>query len=395
VLDRKEYEAREESVLAPYASKSSHSRGRRYPEKEHPLRTAFQRDRDRIIHSSAFRRLEYKTQVFVNHEGDYYRTRLTHTIEVAQIARSVARALALNEDLTETIALAHDIGHTPFGHSGEDALREMMKDHGGFEHNRQGLRVVEHLERRYPEFPGLNLSWEVREGIVKHRTRYDRPTHEQGGDEYENDKFPSLEAQIVEHADSIAYDAHDLDDGLAAGLITEEDLKHVELWKMMRGKVAQEFGAISQKEKRVQTIRFLINFIVTKLLENASRALREKDIKTLEDVRSCDSMIVSFDGETASVKEDLETFLLENVYEHYRVKRMMIKARMFVRKLFGAYTGSAGVQLPPDYKRRIAEEGTERVVCDYIAGMTDRYALNEYINLFFPFERKGFFFEHM
>ena len=392
MLDRKEYEARENQVLAPYASKSAQSRGRRYPENEHQLRTAFQRDRDRIIHSSAFRRLEYKTQVFVNHEGDYYRTRLTHTIEVAQIARSIARALGLNEDLTETIALAHDLGHTPFGHSGEDALREMMKGHGGFEHNRQGLRVVEHLERRYPEFPGLNLSWEVREGIVKHHTRYDQPSEERGVDEYERSKFPSLEAQIVEQADSIAYDAHDLDDGLAAGLITEEDLKHVELWEMMNRQACERFDAMSQKERRIQTIRFLINFIVTKLLENVTRSLKEKNIKTLHDVRNCDSMIVSFDREIAHIKENLETFLLKNVYEHYRVRRMMIKARTFVRELFDAYVKGEGVQLPPDYTARIADERIERVVCDYIAGMTDRYALSEYINLFFPFERKGNFF---
>jgi dGTPase len=267
----------------------------------------------------------------------------------------------------------------------------MMKDHGGFEHNRQGLRVVEYLERRYPDFPGLNLSWEVREAIVKHRTRYDQPMDEKTEDEYEKDKFPSLEAQIVEQADSIAYDAHDLDDGLAAGLISEEDLAHVELWKRMSREVAARFAAITEKERRVQTIRFLINSIVTALLENANKVLEQKKIRTLEDVRNCDGMIVHFEAETNEMKGALESFLHENVYKHYRVRRMMIKAKTFVERLFQEYVKNEGEQLPPDYKERKEEDGLERVVCDYIAGMTDRYALNEYSNLFYPYERKGFF----
>ena len=228
MLTSKEIESREEREIAPYAMKSKDSRGRKYPEEEHPYRSIYQRDRDRIIHSTAFRRLEYKTQVFVNHEGDYYRTRLTHTIEVSQIARSIARALNLNEDLAEAIALAHDLGHTPFGHSGEDALKKLMEGHGGFEHNLHGLRVVDILEQKYPDFPGLNLSWEVKESIVKHTSPYD---HTSTTTEYNADDRPLLEAQIVDKADSIAYDNHDLDDSLKAGIITDEDLQSVDLWR--------------------------------------------------------------------------------------------------------------------------------------------------------------------
>ena len=228
MLTSKEIESREEREIAPYAMKSKDSRGRKYPEEEHPYRSIYQRDRDRIIHSTAFRRLEYKTQVFVNHEGDYYRTRLTHTIEVSQIARSIARALNLNEDLAEAIALAHDLGHTPFGHSGEDALKKLMEGYGGFEHNLHGLRVVDILEQKYPDFPGLNLSWEVKESIVKHTSPYD---HTSATTEYNADDRPLLEAQIVDKADSIAYDNHDLDDSLKAGIITDEDLQSVDLWR--------------------------------------------------------------------------------------------------------------------------------------------------------------------
>jgi len=254
MLNREELEANEQKFLAPYGVKSNQSRGRRYKEREHSFRSLFQRDRDRIIHSTAFRRLEYKTQVFVNHEGDYYRTRLTHTIEVNQIARTIARALRLNEDLTEAIALAHDLGHTPFGHAGEKILSELMKDSGGFEHNRQGLRVVDKLEKKYRKFDGLNLTYEVREGIIKHHTPYDLPEYQ----EFNPAEFPTLECQVVSLADEIAYTSHDLDDGLKAGLIGENDLREIKLWFSIYKKIPEN---ISNEEKIYKTIRSLINLL--------------------------------------------------------------------------------------------------------------------------------------
>jgi len=382
LLSREALEEREQRTLAPYSAYSAASRGRAYPEAEHPYRACYQRDRDRIIHSTAFRRLEYKTQVFVNHEGDYYRTRLTHTLEVAQIARTIARALNFNEDLAEAVALAHDLGHTPFGHSGEDALRELMREHGGFEHNRHGLRVVDKLEHRYVQFPGLNLTYEVREAIAKHRTRYDQPPPS----EFDEHLQPPLEAQVVEAADSIAYDSHDLDDALKAGLVSDEDLAGVTLWELARERAEREFGPLAPESRRVHVVRFLINQEVTALLEQTCANLETAGVVSLEDVRQAERPLVSFDRETDHRRAELQEFLLERVYQHYRVMRMATKARRFVEELFAAYVQNPK-QLPQSALRHLAEDGLEQVVCDYIAGMTDRYAQDEYLKLFAPFER--------
>ena len=383
MLTSKEFENREERELAPYAMKSKDSRGRKYPEEEHQYRSIYQRDRDRIIHSTAFRRLEYKTQVFVNHEGDYYRTRLTHTIEVSQIARSIARALNLNEDLAEAIALAHDLGHTPFGHSGEDALKKLMEGHGGFEHNLHGLRVVDILEQKYPNFPGLNLSWEVKESIVKHISPYD---HTSTTTEYNIDERPLLEAQIVDKADSIAYDNHDLDDSLKAGIITDSDLQTVDLWRETQEKVKQKYVINNHDILIAQTVRTLINMEVTDLLENTLSRLKREGIKTVKDVRNHPNLIVSFSPALSEQKKKLQNFLFKNVYQHYRVARMSDKAKRFLEELFVAFINNPK-QLPAEYQRWIEEAGLYQGVCDYIAGMTDRFAQDEYKKLFYPFER--------
>ncbi len=383
MLTSKEIESREEREIAPYAMKSKDSRGRKYPEEEHPYRSIYQRDRDRIIHSTAFRRLEYKTQVFVNHEGDYYRTRLTHTIEVSQIARSIARALNLNEDLAEAIALAHDLGHTPFGHSGEDALKKLMEGHGGFEHNLHGLRVVDILEQKYPDFPGLNLSWEVKESIVKHTSPYD---HTSTTTEYNADDRPLLEAQIVDKADSIAYDNHDLDDSLKAGIITDEDLQSVDLWRETQKRVKQKYVINNHDILIAQTIRTLINVEVTDLLENTLSRLKREGIKTVKDVRNHPDLIVSFSPALSEQKKKLQNFLFKNVYQHYRVARMSDKAKRFLEELFVAFINNPK-QLPIEYQRWIEEAGLYQGVCDYIAGMTDRFAQDEYKKLFYPYER--------
>jgi len=384
MLTRKEIEASEEKILAPYAAKSKNSRGRKHKEAEHPYRSCYQRDRDRIIHSNAFRRLEYKTQVFVNHEGDYYRTRLTHTLEVAQIAKSIARALNLNEDLAEAIALAHDLGHTPFGHSGEDVLREIMKDHGGFDHNLQGLRVVDFLEVRYPKFKGLNLTWETREGIAKHSTSYDNPCPVE---ELEPSSSPVLEAQIADVADEIAYDNHDLDDGLTSRLITESALQKIGLWNEAQKKVEDTYGHIDDNEiRKFQAIKTLINMKVTDLLEESEKNIKDLGINSVEDVRSTKERIISFSKKMADKRRPLREFLFENLYSHYRVVRMSDKARRFLEKLFAVYLAKPE-QLPPNAYNRLEKENTHRVICDYIAGMTDRYAQDEYKKLFEPYER--------
>jgi dGTPase len=382
MLTRKDIEEREKKYLAPYAMKSMYSRGRVHPEDEHPYRTVYQRDKDRIIHSTAFRRLEYKTQVFVNHEGDYYRTRLTHTIEVAQISRCISRVLNLNEDLAEAIAVAHDLGHTPFGHSGEDALRILMKDHGGFEHNIQGLRVVDVLESRYSKFSGLNLSWEVRESIAKHKTLYDSPNTSQ----FEMKKQPLLEAQIVDLADSIAYDNHDIDDSLKAGLIMESDLEEIELWRHAKEKVKEQYGNISKDLEKAHAVKYLIDLEVTNLIEHTQSVLERMKIKTTDDVQQCKERLVSFSPGLAKKKQELQEFLQDNVYNHYRVARMADKARRFVEDLFKVFIKNP-MQLPPEYQRWIEKEGLYQGVCDYIAGMTDRFAQDEYLKLFYPYER--------
>lgn len=369
--------------LAPYAMKSSLSRGRRYDEPEHPYRSIYQRDRDRIIHSTAFRRLEYKTQVFVNHEGDYYRTRLTHTLEVSQIARSIARALMLNEDLVEAIALAHDLGHTPFGHSGEEALHKLMKDHGGFDHNVHGLRVVDYLEKRYPNFRGLNLTWEVREGIIKHSTPFDKPPRVK---ELEPEKSATLETQVVDIADEIAYDAHDLDDGITSGLLNEEGLRNVQLWRHLDEQIRKRFKDIDNEIRKYQIVRYLIDLHVSNLIDETKKRIKKYKVDSPQKVRDKSFKIISFSGDLKDKRSQLKEFLLKNLYQHYRVVRMSDKAKRFIQELFGVYLAKPQ-QLPPSSQARIKQEGTYRVICDYIAGMTDRYALDEYKKLFVPYER--------
>ena len=384
LITREELEVREAQWLAPYAMKSAHTRGRQHPEPEDGFRTVYRRDRDRIIHSTAFRRLEYKTQVFVNHEGDYYRTRLTHTLEVAQIAVSIARVLRLNEDLVEVIALAHDIGHPPFGHAGEDALRSLMKDHGGFDHNLQGLRIVDLLEERYPSFPGLNLTWEVRESINKHRAPYEQPGLPVALDP---NASALLEAQIADVADEIAYDNHDLDDGLTSGLIKEDDLRSLVLWEEARQAIEARTPQMPQEVRKYQIIRELINRQITDLLQESARRLSAHRIQSVEDVRACRERLIGCSEPMQQMRKPLKAFLWTRLYHHYRVVRMADKATRFITELFELYLKKPE-QLPNTTRSRV-ERGEEpsRVVCDYLAGMTDRYCLEEYKKLFDPFER--------
>ncbi len=358
--------------------KSRQSRGRLYAEPEHPYRTAFQRDRDRIIHTTAFRRLEYKTQVFVNYEGDYYRTRLTHSIETAQIARTMARALGVNEDLAEAISLAHDLGHTPFGHSGEVALNELMQDYGGFNHTDQSIRIVEMLEQRYPDFPGLNLTWEVREGIVKHTTEYDATEAR----DYEPGKRATLEGQLVNAADEIAYTTHDLDDGLRSELLQVNELREIQLWQEALRTLGIQERDFTEMARRM-VIRYLINREVTDVIQTVERNLRELHIQSPEDVRCAPYNLVGFSAEMQEKNRQLKDFLFQHLYRHYRVMRMQVKAQRLIRQLFEAYLNEPR-QLPLEVQARLANEQPERVVCDYIAGMTDRFAIQEYRKLFDP-----------
>ena len=384
VITRDELEAREEQWLAPYAMRSRDTQGRQYPESEDHFRTVYRRDRDRIIHSTAFRRLEYKTQVFVNHEGDYYRTRLTHTLEAAQIAVSIARTMRLNEDLVDVVALAHDIGHPPFGHAGEDALRELMNDHGGFDHNLQGLRIVDLLEERYPQFPGLNLTWEVRESINKHRTPYDAPGLHVALDP---NASPLLESQIADIADEIAYDNHDLDDGLTSGLIKDEDLRTLELWEQARQAVEARAPNMHPEIRKYQTIRELINRQITDLVQESARRLKDHSIQSVEDVRAFPQRLIDFSESMRALRKPLKAFLWTRLYHHYRVVRMADKAKRFITELFTLYLNKPD-QLPNTTRSRLTKgEEPHRVVCDYLAGMTDRYCLEEYKKLFDPFER--------
>ena len=376
----KEYE---DKFLAPYAAKSCNSLGRVHKEEEHPYRSCYQRDRDRIVHSAAFRRLEYKTQVFVNHEGDYYRTRLTHSIEVSQIARTIAWALHLNTDLTEAIALAHDLGHTPFGHSGEEILNELMSKCGGFNHNLQGLRVVDLLEERYPEFLGLNLSWEVREGIIKHSSVFDIAVKIK---EFFPGRMPTLETQLVDAADEIAYDNHDLDDGLTSGLIKEKDLEGLEIWEKINRKINQKYAKIDLSKRKYLVIRGLIDLQVTDLIQHTQNMLSRFKIKNYADLRKLNHKLVDFSKEVKQLRKPLREFLMQKLYHHYRVMRMSIKAKRFIRELFCEYVARPQ-QLPTEVQLKIPKEGVKRVVCDYIAGMTDRYCLDEYKKLFNPYEK--------
>ncbi len=381
-ITRELQEEREARMLAPYGFKSRDSRGREVPEEEHPYRTAFQRDRDRVLHTTAFRRLEYKTQVFVTYEGDYYRTRLTHTLEVAQIGRTMARALGANEDLVEAICLAHDLGHPPFGHSGEIALNRLMADHGGFDHNRQSLRIVEFLEHRFPEFRGLNLTWEVREGIVKHETEYD--VSDAAG--FEPTRRGTLEAQLANPADEIAYNAHDLDDGLRSGLIAPRELEDVAWWRRLKESIGWDGNHFTDLIRH-RLIRRLIGLMVTDLLEETARRLERAAPASVDELRALPENVVAFSAELQPVNRELKSFLYEKLYRHPRVIRMQKKAERVVSELFEAYV-SEPAQLPREVQARVEEgEDLHRVVCDYIAGMTDRFALQEYAKMFDPYER--------
>ncbi|KMZ13260.1 Deoxyguanosinetriphosphate triphosphohydrolase [Candidatus Burkholderia humilis] len=383
-----------EAHLAPYAAHSAQSRGRRFHEAPPAARTEFQRDRDRIVHSTAFRRLEYKTQVFVNHEGDLFRTRLTHSLEVAQIARSVARNLRLNEDLVEAISLAHDLGHTPFGHAGQDALHECMREHGGFEHNLQNLFVVDQLEEHYGAFDGLNLCFEMREGILKHCSRENARKLGDLGERFLTGKQPSLEAQIANVADEIAYNNHDVDDGLRSGLITLEQLSEVGLWHSHHEAARAEYPNIEGRRLIHETVRRIINTLIVDLIEGTQRNLVRVAPQSLDDVRNAPPLVAHSD-EVAVQAAQLKRFLFKNLYRHYRVMRMANKAKRVVAGLFDAFTEDPRL-LPPAYQVRlpVAEESANdavtstqdssqaRLIAHYIAGMTDRYALKEYQRLF-------------
>jgi dGTPase len=381
LVDRKALEEREDRFLAPYGMRSAKSRGRRHVEPDDPNRTTYQRDRDRVIHSSSFRRLEYKTQVFVNHEGDNYRTRLTHSLEGAQIGRSVARSLALNEDLTECLVLGHDLGHTPFGHSGEKVMAELMADHGGFEHNRQTLRILEVLEERYPKFPGLNLSWEIREGIIKHQPDSDA----RAPAEYAPGEAPTLEAQLVDFVDEIAYNNHDIDDALSSGMIAVDKIRGVELFRESYEEVRAE-GIRGERLIRHQTVRRIISRCTKDLVLTTLKTVRDSNVASVEDVRKAGRRLVGYSPDMARRVKELKDFLFTNMYRNYRVVRMGDKAGRILRDLFLSYVGEP-LQLPPHYQERIPRDGMHRVVCDYIAGMTDRFAVDEHRKLFDPMVR--------
>ena len=374
----------ERTDLAGYASRSAGSRGRKYQEDLRDERPAFERDRDRIIHCAAFRRLEYKTQVFVNHEGDYYRTRLTHSLEVAQIGKAIARLLRLNEELTEALALAHDLGHTPFGHTGEDVLNRLLEDHGGFEHNLQSFRVVDELEERYPGFDGLNLSWEVREGIIKHSSPYDRP--EGIIADFLPGVVPTIEAQIINIADEIAYNNHDIDDGLKSGYINLAQLKQLDLWSEVYDGVDAKFPRVDPERKKHQTISALIGIFIRDLTVTTLENLNRSNIRTIDNLRRVNCQMVGLSPELTRKNRELKRFLLENLYRHYKVERMRVKAERCLTQLFQTYLKHPTL-LPQKYLKKMDRSGRERVISDYIAGMTDRFALDEFKRLFEPYER--------
>jgi len=382
-----------DSSLAPYAAHDSRTRGRRYVESPPAFRSEFQRDRDRIIHSNAFRRLVYKTQVFVNHEGDLYRTRLTHSIEVAQIARTIARALRLNETLVEAICLAHDLGHTPFGHAGQDALNECMRPYGGFEHNLQSLRTVDELEERYAEFPGLNLTFETREGILKHCSLNNARQLGELGERFIKRQQPSLEAQIANVADEIAYNNHDLDDGLRAGLIDLDELREVPLFARVHDTVGRAHPSLSGRRLVHEIVRRMINHVVVDLIETTAMRVREARPADIDAIRARGQPLVGFSDQVAAEHLELKRFLRDRVYRHYRVLRMTNKAQHVMKSLFDSFFARPEL-LPTEHhlaarqmEAQAGEAGRARAVADYIAGMTDRYAIGEYERLFDPAKR--------
>jgi dGTPase len=370
-----------DEFLAPYAAHSAGGAGRRYDETAHASRSQFQRDRDRIIHSSAFRRLEYKTQVFLNHEGDLFRTRLTHSLEVAQVGRSLARNLRLNEDLVEAISLAHDLGHTPFGHVGQDVLNECMKDHGGFEHNLQSLRVVDELEEHYGAYNGLNLMFETREGILKHCSLNNAKLLGPVAVRFIDRTQPSLEAQLTNLADEIAYNSHDIDDGLRSGLITIEQLEQVEFFARLWHDVQRAFPGLSGRRAIYETLRRLITALADDLIVTSSALIADAAPKSLDEVRAAPPLI-RFSDPMRKDATELKRFLRENLYRHYKVNRMRVKASRIVRELYAAFMAEP-VLLPPDYQDKSGDVGKQaRKIADYIAGMTDRYAIREHRRLF-------------
>lgn len=370
---REMLEAHEAEYLAPYAVQSLRSRGRLYPESEHPYRTRFQRDRDRIIHSASFRRLKHKTQVFAAPDDDHFRTRLTHTMEVAQISRTIAKTLRLSEDLSEAIALVHDLGHPPFGHAGEAALQELLKDDGGFNHNAQSLRVVDLLEDRYPHFAGLNLSYETREGIVKHETDYDLPVEAS----FDPHLRASLEGQLVNLADEIAYNAHDVDDGYFSGILTLDDLMEVPILRQLFDRSVQQFGELPPRKRHYHLIRLLIDWAVSDLLEHTASRIRHCDLQRYEDVVERGENIVEFSSEAATAGRQLKKFLFARLYRHPTLVQMNAVAKRVVTDLFDAYLSDPTL-LNDKYRQRCEGEPSKLVVKDYIAGMTDRFALQEH-----------------
>ena len=377
-FDRQKLEDIEEQSLAPYGMRSRNSKGRAYLSNEPAYRTAFQRDRDRILHTTAFRRLEYKTQVFINYEGDYFRTRLTHTLEVAQIGRTIARALGGNEDLTESICLAHDLGHPAFGHSGEVTLNRLMKDHNGFDHNKQSVRIITKLEERYPDFAGLNLTWEVREGMVKHESEYDISD----ASSFDPELRGNLETQIANVADELAYTAHDLDDGLRSGMITPSQLGGIELWEIL----VETFnwrGPILEDISRHQIIRHLVGVEVSDLVKATNESLQETKVASPLDIQKLSYNLLGHSEDMVRRNRELKDFLYTNLYRHPRVVRMAVKAERIISDLFNAYLDEPAI-LPAHVQALIEKRGIERTACDYIAGMTDRYAVDEYRKLFDP-----------
>jgi len=376
--------------LAPYACTDKNSKGRVHPEDTPIYRNQFQRDRDRIIHSAAFRRLEYKTQVFVNHEGDLFRTRLTHSLEVAQIARSIARELRLQEDLSEAIALSHDLGHTPFGHAGQTALNQCMKDYGGFEHNLQSLRVVDKLEQKYAEFHGLNLMFETREGILKHCSVKNARMLGDVGQRFIDKTQPCLEAQLVDLSDETAYSNHDVDDGLRYGLISFDDLLEIKLFRDQYDKVAAIYKDINNRQMIHEIIRRMINVMVVDLIDTSRNNISTAGLESLQDVRNQEKPLMTFSDEMSALNLELKQFLRENLYQHYRVHRMSRKAYDIITALFDAFMNDIKI-LPPENREQCrimqgesGDEGIARGVADYIAGMTDRYAIVEYERIFNP-----------
>jgi dGTPase len=378
---RQQLEEIEDRGLAPYGMRSRDTKGRAYLDAEPEYRTSFQRDRDRILHTTAFRRLEYKTQVFINFEGDHFRTRLTHTLEVAQIGRTLARALGGNEDLVEAICLAHDLGHSPFGHSGETALSRLMKDFGGFDHNRQSLRIVTELEQRYPEFPGLNLTWEVREGMVKHESEYDISDAR----DYNSDLRGNLETQIANVADELAYTTHDLDDGLRSGMLTSQMLEGIALWEILRETYNWRGSTLNDMERH-RMIRHLVGLLVTDMVKGTDEKLKAGKIDSVADIQKLKHNVVGYSEEMQRRNRELKDLLYKKLYRHYRVVRMQVKAERIISDLFAAYRAEPSI-MPDHVQFFIEKRGLERTICDHIAGMTDRYAVEEHQKLFNPTEK--------